>query len=349
VTSGELLRAAIASIGSFGLTFSVLPLAIRAAYAYGLLDHPVGWKQHRSSTPYLGGAAVVFGVLVTFAVLGESSEFTSLILGTAFLCVVGTLDDRFNLPALTRIVAVIAAALGLSATGNGWTLFDDSTANAAFTVIWTLGVVNAINLLDLMDGTATGVSVVSAIGIATAALLFGSPEIAILASSLAGAGIAFLRQNLQAPSRVFLGDGGSMPIGFLLAGLLVDAQLGGGLAGLIGAFMFVAIPVLDMVFRILSRIRDGIPLLQAGPDSVANWFRARGNSPRHVSIRLGGAQAVMCSLGIAGLGLGSSVTWITFTGVAVLSIAAVIGLWASGFPRSHDASASSAAAPAAAD
>jgi UDP-GlcNAc:undecaprenyl-phosphate GlcNAc-1-phosphate transferase len=315
-----------------------VPVAIRLAQRFDLLDRPVGWKTHGRATPYLGGAALVAGFLVGCLALAgwRASHVVALLGGALVLCAVGTVDDRRGLTARTRILAVAGVAVAAHASGIGWSFAPDYPLNLAATILFTLGVVNAFNILDLMDGIAAGACAVGSAGVGVLALLLDASAPAIAAAGLCGASAGFLLYNLRAPAAIFLGDGGSMAIGFLLAGLVMSLPLEPevGSASLLAGVLLVGLPVFDMAFRIYSRIRRGVSLMTAGHDSTANWL----------ATRLGSARAVTAALVFGQAALSAAAAWAVFRGQAsVLALAlACIGVGAvligllerSGFGRS---------------
>src|SRR5262249_43085824 len=152
----------------------------------------------------------------------------------------GTVDDRSAVAPSWRVVAATAAALALNRAGLGWHTHDGSAVDIMLAVLWTVGLVNAFNLMDNLDGACATVAAVSGAGIGVLAALKGESAIAGLAFAISGGCVAFLRWNLQSPARIFLGDGGSMPIGFALAGLAMatSSHARGGNAGvLVGALL----------------------------------------------------------------------------------------------------------------
>jgi len=133
-----------------------VPVAAHIARRTGFLDQPVGYKKHGRPTPYLGGSAVLLAFVVAALLLGDGGgRYLPLLLGAASLWVVGTVDDRINLSPWLRIGATVAAGLGLWIGGLGWNVFAFGGLDLALTVLWVLGLVNAFNLMDNLDG-ATG-------------------------------------------------------------------------------------------------------------------------------------------------------------------------------------------------
>jgi len=283
------------------------PVAIRLAGRLQLYDVPSGWKNHRSPTPYLGGAAVTAAFLLALAVAGAEQQGVFALGGaTALMWGVGTLDDYRGVHWLVRIGWEVAGGAILWAAGLGWSVLPWETANFVLTAIWIVGVVNAVNLLDLMDGVAGTVSAVCAAGAGVLGLLSSDELVAVAAFCLAGACLGFLPYNMGRPARIFLGDGGSMPIGFVLASLMmaVGDDTGVGWVTVLAAGVVLGLPLLDMGYRVTSRVRRRAGLLQAGHDSLANYLERSFGNPQRVAASLGGVQALLCLVGIGALELG---------------------------------------------
>jgi UDP-GlcNAc:undecaprenyl-phosphate/decaprenyl-phosphate GlcNAc-1-phosphate transferase len=318
------------------LTVLAVPVAISIARRWGLLDHPEGWKLHVQPTPYLGGAAVLCGFSIAAAVFaGGFGNLAWLLVCCVGLCVLGTVDDRWGVTATARLVGTTVAAIVLWNVGLGWSIFASGTANLLLTVIWVIAVVNAINLLDLLDGAATSTVAACAATCAAVAGIFSDTLIAVVALALCGACLGFLRHNLRCPSAIFLGDGGTMPLGLLTAATIENLPWRGmnGLAAIIGGILLCGLPIFDMTFRIFSRLRRGDTLLTAGPDSIANWLRARMPSARWVALALTLSQATLGGVVVLGADLGSDV--LLAAGLCALVLGGALMLWldASGFGR----------------
>jgi UDP-GlcNAc:undecaprenyl-phosphate GlcNAc-1-phosphate transferase len=277
------------------LTLLVVAPAIALARRWQILDHPTGWKRHSFPTPLLGGAALLCGFLVSAWAFDGGSRLAVLTVCAIGLCIVGTIDDRHSLPATIRIVVVLLAAILLWNAGLGWSVFASGTANLILTAIWTLGVVNAFNLLDLMDGAAAGTGAICAASTAGVAAVYTSGDLAVLSLVLCGACLGFLRHNLRTPAAIFLGDGGTMPLGLLVAaGVQALPWKGTDALTAIGAgALLCGVPLFDLTFRVFSRLRRGDTLMTAGPDSVANWLRARLPSVQAVALTLGAIQLLL--------------------------------------------------------
>jgi len=302
----RLLGAALVSLLS---VWALAPLAIRVAERTAFLDHPVGYKAHSASTPYLGGAAVIGAFLVAaLAFGGGTTRVWPILVCAVGLAVLGATDDRVTVRPLYRVFAALAAATILWDRELGWSFLGSGFEQLVLTALWVLGLTNALNLMDNMDGAASTVGGACATGIAAIAMVEGDPVLAALALGLAGACAGFLRYNLRRdkPARIFLGDGGSMPIGFLVAAMAMNIpasdELGWPLL-LVGGLL-LAIPVLDTTLVIVSRTRRGISLLTGGRDHLTHRLRSRLGSARAVALVLAVVQGIVSAVAILALQLG---------------------------------------------
>lgn len=301
------LAFAVALVATWGIT----PLAIRVARSTGFLDKPAGYKGHAAPTPYLGGSAIMAGVLVAAVALGGAAHGRwVLIAGAVALWALGTADDKLNLSPLTRVVAEVVVAGALFATGNGWHVGAD-VFNLLLTIAWVVAVVNAVNLMDNMDGTSATVAGTSALGAGALALISHDTGLAVLCLAVGGACAGFLPRNLARPSRIFMGDGGSMPLGLLVAGVAMAASThssaGAGAGAIIIGGMLLGLALLDTTLVTFSRRVGGRPLLTGARDHLTHRLRTKLGTPRAVAAFLGGTQMLLClgAIALQQLGFGA--------------------------------------------
>jgi UDP-GlcNAc:undecaprenyl-phosphate GlcNAc-1-phosphate transferase len=282
-----------------GLVQLTTPAVIRLALATGFLDHPVGYKKHFRPTPYLGGLGLMTAVLPVALVLGGGSEVLVIAACAAGLCAVGIVDDRAHLGPGVRVFAEFAAALALWRADLGWQLWDAGVLNLALTTFWVVALVNAFNLMDNLDGATGTVGTVSGAGVGVLAATQGEVAISALAFALAGGCAGFLRFNLAQPSRVFLGDGGSMPVGFIAAAGLtaVPGTEGFGTAAVFAVIPLVGLVVLDTALVVVSRVRRGVGVFTGGRDHLTHRLLDRVGTPQKVALALAAAQTALCTLG----------------------------------------------------
>jgi UDP-GlcNAc:undecaprenyl-phosphate GlcNAc-1-phosphate transferase len=289
------------------VTFAATPLAIWAARRTRFYDHPREYRKHKAATPFLGGAAVTIGVLAAAGLVGGFAGALAIVLACAVgMWALGTLDDRVAVPPRWRLLASTIAAIVLTLAGIGWQTDAGATTDAVLTVLWVVGLMNAFNLMDNMDGACATVGCVSAAGIGVLAAIHGEAALAGLGFALAGACVGFLPWNLTGPAKIFLGDGGSMVVGFLVAALTMATanRLSGGDGRLLCAGLLVGVPILDTTLVVVSRLRRRVPLSTGGRDHLTYRMLLALPSPRLVAAALAGIQAILGALAIVGEGVG---------------------------------------------
>jgi UDP-GlcNAc:undecaprenyl-phosphate/decaprenyl-phosphate GlcNAc-1-phosphate transferase len=311
------------------------PAAIAVAHRTAFYDHPVGYKQHGAPTPYLGGIAVVLGLVAgALALGGQFGQIDTIVLLAAGVLAVGTVDDRHGLGLGLRLVAEVAVGVALFYAGFGWNLFGGEALDLVVTVAFVVGVINAYNLMDNLDGATSTVALAAAAAICFYATFAGAPVIGVLAAALAGACVGFLPYNLASPrARIFLGDGGSMAIGFTLAALIMSLPGTGefGWALLPVTVIVVGLPAFDTALVIVSRLRRRVNVVSGGRDHLTHRLYARYGSTWRVAIALLAGQAAACGFGFALLQLSppaAAISAAVAIGCGVALIAALETIWA---------------------
>jgi UDP-GlcNAc:undecaprenyl-phosphate GlcNAc-1-phosphate transferase len=304
------------------------PLAIKLATRTGFYDHPVGYKAHAAPTAYLGGAAVMCGFLLAAVLFASGfTRFAPILACAVGLSVLGTFDDRFAVRPSHRIFGEVVAAAVLWHYGLGWSFLDGGFEELVLTAMWIVGFTNSFNLIDNMDGAASTVAAVCAAGLALQSLVEGDIALAALAVALAGACVGFLPYNLRAgaPARIFLGDGGSMPIGFIVAAIAMNIPVGEqlGWTVLLVAALLLAIPVLDTLLVVVSRTRRGVSIVTAGRDHLTHRLHTRLGSARAVAATLAVTQASISVVAIVAAEMGRATIVVTALGFLGLGVAIV--------------------------
>jgi UDP-GlcNAc:undecaprenyl-phosphate GlcNAc-1-phosphate transferase len=312
-----------------GVTLLLTPVAIRLALRTGMLDKPREYRAHSAPTPYLGGAALVAGFFAAALAFGDGAgRYWPLLACGLALCVLGTVDDAVAVPPLRRVAAEFACAGVVTAAGIGWTWPDGALATFALNAVWIAGFTNAFNLMDNMDGAASTVGAVTSAGVALAALIQGDPVLAALALALTAACAGFLPYNLRPGSRarLFLGDGGSMPLGFLAAVITASVPYDTGVGGtgaLLIAALLLAVPVLDTLLVTISRSRRGVSLLTGGRDHLTHRVRAAVGSPARVAVVLVVLQSLASTLALGAAAIGPAAVVLT-AGLCLIAGLAIV-------------------------
>ena len=272
------------------------PVAGRAARRLGLIDDPdtAGHKTHDEATPYLGGLALGAGLLVISVGLivvgaiaeGANAELFNVLGGAALMSMMGLLDDIRGVSPLVRLAYEAFAAIALWQVGVGAGIFDVAWIDLTLTVLWVIAVTNAVNFIDNMDGLAAGVTAASAFGIFAISATNGDVLVSSLALALAGASLGFLRYNFP-PARIFLGDAGSMMLGFLLAALILklDLPVAPAAPRVLATLLLVAVPLFDLSVVVVARVLDRRPIWRGGRDHTSHRMLAGGLTRRAIAVR----------------------------------------------------------------
>ena len=266
---------------SFIIAQLATPLAIQAAWYFKILDYPNERKIHLSPIPRMGGIAVVIAILLsTLRNFQFSSELTGLVIGSSVIYLIGFVDDIHPLPATPRLIGQILACIIVVKSGVVVTFippgfFLSETIEAAITIFWLLGIANAVNFLDGVDGLATGL-------VAVCAMLFffiawpAQSYLSFLTIAVFGACLGFLPYNIK-PAKTFMGDAGATFLGFLIAGLAVMDSWAyeNPIVAFSTPLLILGIPIFDMIYTTISRVRNG------SVKSFKQWLEYTGKDHFH--------------------------------------------------------------------
>lgn len=327
------------------LTLMVTPVLIWAANSYGLLDHPDARKQHEEAIPLVGGVAMFFAIAVSSTwFLSDADMFWGLLAALSIIVGVGFLDDWVELSVRVRFLGQSIAALvmalfaGAHLAHLGDLLGLGTVALGAFTVPFTVfavvGMANALNFSDGLDGLAGGLALIATVFVASAAYFAGSHDTLIALLILGGALIGFLFFNMRFPwqrrARVFMGDSGSLMLGFLLAWAIIRVTQGGRDAlPPAAALWFFAIPLWDTVSLMLRRVLKGRSPCHPGRDHLHHILLRVGYTDGQV-VGFIHLAAVVCGLiGFFGwqLGVPDAVMLYAFLAVFALYCCGVQHAW----------------------
>lgn len=300
------------------------PWARRAAVALGFVDVPSDRKVHRTATPLLGGLGILVGATIGVFVgyRGDPpATVIGVLLATTVVAVVGLWDDYRPLPAWAKLGGQIAGFLILAYFGIRVQLPIPEPLNYAITLLWLLGITNAVNYLDNMDGLSAGTSAVSAAFMLLLALFNDQYLVAALSAAVLGACLGFLRYNFP-PATIFMGDVGTMFLGFLLAVLGMQLRFPDNsnfVTWMVPVFL-LGLPIFDMTLVTVSRIRRRISPATAGKDHLSH---------RLVRLGFGAREAVLALYLLAGV-FGMAALYVTqatvVEGYILGFIAAALGL-----------------------
>jgi len=276
------------------------PAMRRIAIATDVVDRPnSSHKSHKKPVPYLGGVAIIIGVITVSYSASLFSEFTSStfwlatsVLGPALLLgLIGLWDDIRNLPPLPRFLAqtfagVFTASI-LIITDNIGNPTGSSIFDSVITVVWVVGICNSINFFDNLDGGAAGTVAISSIALAYLALNGNQYMIAALSVVTAGSTLGFLVWN-KSPAKIYMGDAGALFLGVLLATLTIrfDPNTQTQISSFLTPVILLAIPILDTTVAVFSRIRRHLSPFQGGQDHLAHRLIRSGFSRKTAALTL---------------------------------------------------------------
>ena len=304
------------------------PVARRLALHTGIVAQPGGHRTHLTPVPLLGGVAMYGAFLLALILFGDQfyiSQVISIVVGATLVSFLGVWDDRVGLRAIVKLAGQILAGLILIVSGVSVDLFHQPIFDGAITMFWIVGITNAMNLLDNMDGLSGGVAAIASAFFLLLAVENGQYLVGSLSAALLGASIGFLVYNFN-PALIFMGDTGSLFIGFMLAAVGIKLRFPGHP---LGATWFIPIvvlglPIFDTTLVFISRLRRGVnPLTTPGADHISHRLVARGFTRREAVLIL---YLVAGALGVVALfnaQIGVVESSVSFAAVLIAGLAAL--------------------------
>lgn len=285
------------------LVIGATPVTRRLANHLGVVDTPSARKLHLRPVPLMGGVAIYAGFIVALFLFGERwviPQVISILIGATIVSFLGIWDDRWGVRPVLKLLGQAVAAGILIVSGVEVSFLPHPVLNVAVTFLWILGITNALNLLDNMDGLSGGVGGVAAGFFLLLAAMNGQYLVGSLAAALTGACLGFLCYNFN-PATIFMGDAGSMFLGFTLAVVGIKLRFPGRPSMLTWMIPVVvlALPIFDTTLVVVSRLRRGLnPLTHPGKDHVSHRLVSIGLSQRKAVAVL---YLVCCALGLIAL------------------------------------------------
>jgi UDP-GlcNAc:undecaprenyl-phosphate/decaprenyl-phosphate GlcNAc-1-phosphate transferase len=281
---------------AFALMLVLTPLVRALARRWGFVAKPKTDRWHKQPTAMLGGVAIWLAVITTYLVLVPHTSQRWVVVGAAsFLFIVGLVDDWFQVKPYQKLIGqVIGSAIVVNyGLALPWT--RSLPTNMLITTLWLIGITNAINLLDNMDGLATGVAAIASCFLTVNLIASNQPAEALMVAVFAAALLGFLIYNSN-PASIFMGDSGSMFIGFFLASAALVNVTGGRSRSFVPVLavpiLVLFIPIFDTTFVTLLRKLSGRAASQGGRDHTSHRLVALGMSERRAVLLLYGLAAL---------------------------------------------------------
>ena len=293
----------LAFILAAGTALLVTPGVIFLAKKTGAMDAPDPRKVHKKPIPRIGGIGIYIAFMIAILVIKSYTplvpevqfELTGLLVGGTLIVLLGIIDDYKNLPAKVKLVGqIVAACVLVIAFDVRIDFITDPFGDYMYleylaipvTVFWIVGLTNTVNLIDGLDGLAAGVATIASITIFLVALQQDILLVAVLTAALAGAAIGFLYYNFN-PARIFMGDSGSMFLGYMLAGIsVIGAVKCAATIALIVPILALGLPILDTTFAIVRRYRGGVPIFKPDKGHLHHRLLDLGFSQRQAVLRM---------------------------------------------------------------
>jgi UDP-GlcNAc:undecaprenyl-phosphate GlcNAc-1-phosphate transferase len=292
------------------------PLVARTARALAIVDQPSERSvSFRGGMPLAGGLAVAIGFAAGFAVawnqVGETEttrQLEGLVVGTVIMVIAGICDDRWGMNAWTKFLVQGVAAVVAIASGFAITHFTEPLTHTTFflptwlswsvSLLWIVGITNAVNLVDGLDGLASGVGAIIGATLTVIAWQAGQPLGICVGVALVGALLGFLPYNFW-PARIFLGDTGSLFIGYILALLALDGYRQLSLITFVVPILALAVPIIDTFLSIVRRIRKGAPIFTADRLHMHHRLLAHEGSQRAAVLQFYLLTAAFCLIALS--------------------------------------------------
>jgi UDP-GlcNAc:undecaprenyl-phosphate GlcNAc-1-phosphate transferase len=310
------------------LAIGVVPLMRQIALQTGTVDRPAARKIHSAPVPLLGGVAIYLTFILVLFFFGDRNyinEAIGIFVGASFMSFMGIIDDRWGLGSYVKLAGQLGAAAILIYSGVKVQLFD-SWLDIAVTLVWVVGITNALNLLDNMDGLSGGVAMIAAIFFTLLAAMSKQYLVGVLAAALAGACAGFLIYNWN-PAHIFMGDAGSLFLGFMLAAVAIKLRFPSNSITVTWMIpvLVLGLPLFDTLLVFVSRLRRGKnPLTTPGKDHVSHRLASLLSSRREAVLV---CYLIGCGFGLAAIFV-SQASWIEALFVAIsLALLGLYGLW----------------------
>lgn len=294
------MRYILSFILAFLIVYLITPILIKLSFKYSFTDKPTKRKKHKGETPLCGGLAMFIGFFIVYFTVNNYTsikEKSWILLGSALILLIGLIDDSFKtrgkeFPIYPRLIIQLLAAFIIFKSGIVFRGFTNPFTGVyiqlsgviqfILTITWIFGVTTVINWSDGMDGLAGGLSLISSITFAAAAIILGQSESISMSLIVTGVTLGFLMYN-KYPAKIFMGDSGANFLGFILSIIALDGAFKQAtLMSLFIPILALAIPIFDNLFVIIKRFMDGKPVYQADRSQIHYRLEAKGFTPKQV-------------------------------------------------------------------
>jgi UDP-GlcNAc:undecaprenyl-phosphate GlcNAc-1-phosphate transferase len=316
----------ITALAAFSLSLICTPLAARLAFKLGILDHPDDkLKKHERPVPYLGGLAVYVSFTLALCAVklwqhGTLFGVVGILGGASVITVLGLIDDKHALSPAVKFLGQTVAALILIYCNMRLQFIHNPVLSVILSLLWVVGITNAMNLIDIMDGLSSGVGVIASLGFYAIALASGRYNNMYILAALGGALLGFLPFNFP-KAKIYQGDTGALLMGFILA----SVAMGQGYSrvnslALLAPVLILAVPIFDTLFIMFLRQRRGVSMFRGSPDHLALRMVKLGLTRQQTVLILWSASALLAAVAYFSTLMPISAALLTYVGVALAAL-----------------------------
>lgn len=317
----------LAIVVAFIASLILTPLVRKLAFRIGAVDQPNYRKVHTGLMPRIGGLAMFGAFLIGYVILRpEDSHATGILVGALLIILTGFLDDMLEITAKAKVFGQLAAAIIVVTWGGLQIEFinipfigqlEFGMLSIPVTIIWIIGITNAINLIDGLDGLAAGVSTIALISLAIMAMLMANPFVVATAAILAASSLGFLFFNFH-PAKIFMGDTGSLFLGYMISVLALLGFKNVAVISLIIPIIILGVPISDTFFAIVRRIRMKQKISAPDKSHLHHCLLKSGFSHKQTVLIIYGIAALF---GLAAILFSQATVWGSVILIAVLLLA----------------------------
>jgi UDP-GlcNAc:undecaprenyl-phosphate GlcNAc-1-phosphate transferase len=310
----------------FMISIMLTPVVKRLACRWGAIDRPNKRKIHQKPMPLLGGLAIFAGFLTGVSLLFPFHErIPFIIAGAVIIVITGLLDDMLDIPARFKLLGQIVAASAVLIGGLGINVLNIPFVGqlelgffgVPFTLLWVVGITNAINLIDGLDGLAAGVSAIAFSAISFMAFLFGDSFVLALGLICIGSTLGFLVWNFH-PAHIFMGDTGALFLGYMIAVLSLLGFKNVTFISFVIPIIILGVPITDTLFAIIRRIAHKKPIAAPDKAHLHHCLLLLGLSHRQAVLAI---YAIASLFSLAGILFSMASVWVSAAILCTLIIA----------------------------
>jgi UDP-GlcNAc:undecaprenyl-phosphate GlcNAc-1-phosphate transferase len=317
----------LAMAAAFIASIILTPLVIKFAFRIGAVDHPNYRKVHASVMPRIGGMAIFGAFVIGYLLLRPSDEHAiGILVGAVIIIITGFLDDMLEITAKAKMLGQLAAAIVVVTWGGLQIEFinlpffgplDFGYLSIPITILWIVGITNAINLIDGLDGLAAGVSTIALISITVMAMIMGEMFVVATAAILAASSLGFLFYNFH-PAKIFMGDTGALFLGYMISVLALLGYKNVTMISLIIPIIILGVPISDTFFAIIRRVRMKQPISAPDKSHLHHCLLRAGFSHRQTVLIIYGLAILF---GVAAVLFSQATVWGAIVLIVVMLLA----------------------------